>query len=187
MEEKTIKSRTIYQGKVVDLSVEEVILPNGRTTTREVVRHSGSVAIVPVVSDDEILLIQQYRKPVGEIILEIPAGRIEEGESLEECAKRELQEETGYDSFTLKKLTSLYPTPGYCNEVIHIFLAEGLRRGEGSCEEDEFIEQVILSRQEVVERIRKGEIRDSKTIVGVLLYIISVGTTDVTSGQAEIM
>jgi len=173
MEEKTISRKNIYQGKIIDLTVEEVILPGGRATTREIVKHSGSVAIVPLVDKDKILLIQQYRKPMEEVILEIPAGRIEKGESLEECARRELQEETGYRPSTLKRLTSLYPTPGYCDEVIHLFLAEELKKGEKNNQEDEFIKQVILNKQQVVKRIKEGQIRDGKTIAGVLLYIIS--------------
>jgi ADP-ribose pyrophosphatase len=173
MEEKTIESRQIYEGKIVNLRVDKVSSLNGKIKIREIVRHPGAAAIVPLMNDEDgderkvdVLLVEQYRKAVGKRLLEIPAGLLEEGESPEECARRELIEETGFQALQLDKLIQFYPSPGFSTEIIHIFKATSLdKMGEG--ESDLQVKFVSLS--ELLMKIRKGEIKDGKTVIGVLM------------------
>lgn len=171
MKEKTSKSELIYKGKILNLRLDKVILPNGREAKREIIEHSGSVAILPLIDKDKFLLVRQYRKPLEKTLLEIPAGRIEKGENLKECAKRELREETGYQSNDFKKLASVYLAPGYSSEIIHIFLARNLKKSKPNPDEDEFIKTVILNKKEVLDKIIDNKIKDSKTIVSILLFL----------------
>lgn len=164
MDEKTIKTTRIFSGKILNLRVDEVRLQNGRTSTREIVEHPGAVAILPVLKDGSVLLVKQYRKPIEEYLLEVPAGKLEVGEELLECAKRELEEETGYSAKDWKYLGYIYTTPGFSNEKIHLYLAENLEKTTQNTDEDEFIEVVKLPEKKVIEMISKGEITDSKTI-----------------------
>ncbi len=170
MKEKTLNSKLIYKGKILNLRLDKVVLPNGKEAKREIIEHSGSVAILPLICEDKFLLVQQYRKPIEKVLLEIPAGRIEKGENLKECAKRELEEETGYKASDFKKLASVYLAPGYSSEIIHIFLARNLKKSKSNPDEDEFIKTVILNKKEAFNKIISGEINDSKTIIGILLY-----------------
>ena len=167
MSEETIKSKQLYKGKVVQLRLDTVSLPNGRTKMREILVHPGAAAIVPALNG-KILLVEQSRTAVGRKTLEIPAGTLEEGESPEDCAKRELIEETGFQASQWDKLTAYYPSPGYSSEVIHIFKARGLE--EVSDTEAE-LPLHYLDLKEVQARIRAGEIMDSKTIIGVLMAL----------------
>lgn len=171
MKEKTLKSKLIYRGKILNLRVDKILLPNGMEAKREIIEHSGSVAILPLIGKDKFLLVQQYRKPIDKILLEIPAGRIERGEKFKECAQRELEEETGYKSSNFKKLATVYLAPGYSSEIIHIFLARNLNKSKSNPDNDEFIKTVILNKKEALNKIISGDINDSKTIVGILLYI----------------
>lgn len=171
MEEKTLDSKIIYEGKILNLRVDKVTLPNGRKTQREIVEHLGSVAILPLIGNNQILFVQQYRKPIEKILLEIPAGRVEKGESLEDCAKRELAEEIGYKAEHLEELASVYLAPGYSSEIIHIFQAKKLKKSRPNPDEDEIIKVVTLNKQEALDRIINGEIKDSKTIIAILLYL----------------
>ena len=168
-EEKTIESEQIYNGKVVQLRVDTVSLPDGRTKKREIVVHPGAAAIVALMNDGEdkeVLLVEQYRKAVESKTLEIPAGTLEEGESPEECARRELIEETGFQASKMDTLTEFYPSPGFSSEIIHIFKASGLREvSDGEAELP--IKFVRLS--ELLMKIRNGEIKDGKTVIGVLM------------------
>ena len=170
-EEKTIESEQIYNGKVVQLRVDTVSLPDGRTKKREIVVHPGAAAIVALVNEGEgegkeVLLVEQYRKAVESRTLEIPAGTLEEGESPEECARRELIEETGFQASKMDTLTEFYPSPGFSSEIIHIFKASGLREvSDGEAELP--IKFVRLS--ELLMKIRNGEIKDGKTVIGVLM------------------
>ncbi|MFH1548447.1 MAG: NUDIX hydrolase [Candidatus Omnitrophota bacterium] len=170
MEEKTFKSKLIYKGKILSLRLDDVILPNGKTTTREIVEHPGAVAILPLIDKDKFLLVKQFRTPIRKTLLEIPAGKIEKGENIKECAKRELIEETGYKTDNLKKLASVYLAPGYSSEIIHIFLAKNLKKSIANPDDDEVIQNVILERKEALNKIISGEINDSKTIIAVMLY-----------------
>ena len=170
MKEKTLASEIIYKGKILDLRIDKVILPNGKETTRAVVEHSGSVAILPVIDKNKFLLVKQFRQPIKDIMLEIPAGRIEKGENIEECAKRELAEETGYKTGDLKKLADVYLAPGYSSEMIHIFLAENLKKTTAKPDEDEILENAILEAKDAFNKVIRGQINDSKTIIAILLY-----------------
>ncbi len=164
-EEKTIKSEQIYKGKVVQLRVDTVSVPDGRTKKREIVVHPGAAAIVPLMNDGkEVLLVEQYRKAVESMTLEIPAGTLEEGESPEECAMRELIEETGFQASNLDKLVEFYPSPGFSSEIIHIFKASGLKKGS-----DAELPIRFVPLDELLTRIRRGEIKDGKTVIGVLM------------------
>ena len=168
-----ISSRLIHDGRVVHLSVDRVRFPDGREGELELIRHRGASAVVPLLGrledpDPEVVLIRQYRYATGGVIYEIPAGIPEDGESWEACARRELEEETGYRGADFKPLTSLFTTPGFTNEVIHFFLATGLTGGQIQRDEDEFIEVVSFPFSEALALIRKGEIRDGKSVSGLL-------------------
>ena len=168
-EEKTIESEQIYKGKVVQLRVDTVSLPDGRTKKREIVVHPGAAAIVALMNkgeEKEVLLVEQYRKAVESKTLEIPAGTLEEGESPEECARRELIEETGFQASKMDTLTEFYPSPGFSSEIIHILKASGLRK-VSDVEAELPIRFVRLS--ELLMKIRNGEIKDGKTVIGVLM------------------
>ncbi len=170
MEEKTLNSKSIYKGKIINLRIDEVVLPNGKKTTREIVEHCGAVAILPLIDKDNFLLVKQFRKPLEKMLLEIPAGKLEKGESVKRCAERELKEETGYGTKDLQKLTSVYLAPGYSSEVIHIFIAKNLKKGNSQPDADEFLENVIIEKKDALNKISSGEIKDSKTIIAILLY-----------------
>ena len=168
-----ISSRLIHDGRVVHLSVDRVRFPDGREGELELIRHRGASAVVPLLGrledpDPEVVLIRQYRYATSGVIYEIPAGIPEDGESWEACARRELEEETGYRGADFEPLTSLFTTPGFTNEVIHFFLATGLTGGQIQRDEDEFIEVVSLPFSEALALVRKGEIRDGKSVSGLL-------------------
>jgi ADP-ribose pyrophosphatase len=160
---------TLYNGKIFDVALEKVTLPNGVVKNREVVRHPGAAAMVPVLDDGNILLIKQYRHAVGQFVWEIPAGTLEPEEDPLACASRELVEETGYDAATFDKLTGIWPAPGYTDEHIHIFLASGLTKAEQNLEDDEVLEIQPTPLEKCLEMIMTGEIQDGKTIIGLLL------------------
>ncbi len=170
MDEKTVKSERIYEGKVINLRVDMVELPDRKYSKREIVEHSGAVGVLAITPDGKVILVKQFRKPVESVLLEIPAGRIETDEEPLNSAKRELVEETGYSSDKITKMLDFYTSPGFSNEVIHIYLAEELVEGEACPDEDEYIEVVYLSIEEAVEMVKNGEIKDSKTIVALLSY-----------------
>jgi len=168
-----LDSRRLYTGRVVRLDVDTVRFPDGSTGQLELIRHPGAAAIVPCASDPPgadptILLIRQYRYATGGQLWEIPAGTLDPGEDPEACARRELMEETGVTAARLQRLTSIWTTPGFTNEVIHLYLATGLTTGEPSRERDEFIEVVPQPLSRVLALIREGEIRDAKTVVAIL-------------------
>ncbi|PYP59812.1 MAG: ADP-ribose pyrophosphatase [Gemmatimonadetes bacterium] len=168
-----LDSRRIYTGRVVRLDVDTVRFPDGSTGQLELIRHPGAAAIVPCASDPPgadptILLIRQYRYATGGQLWEIPAGTLDPGEEPEACARRELLEETGVTAARLERLTSIWTTPGFTTEVIHLYLATGLTAGEPSRERDEFIEVVPQPLSRVLELIRDGAIVDAKTVVAIL-------------------
>lgn len=171
LEEKTISSQMIHKGKVVNLRVDSVELPNGNFSTREVVEHSGAVAVVPVTSSGEVIMVRQYRHPVGKILLEIPAGKLDPGESPDECVKRELLEETGMVAGRLKKLFSCYSSPGFSDEILHIYLADELYYQGQQLDEDEFVQVKKVPLKEAVTKICSGEIEDAKSIAGILATV----------------
>lgn len=168
-----IDSRVIHDGRVVHLSVDRVRFPDGREGELELIRHRGASAVVPFLGnlddpDPGLVLIYQYRYAAGGFVYEIPAGLPFDGESWEECARRELGEETGYVAETLQPLTRFLTTPGFTNEEIHLFQATGLRQGTVRRDEDEFMEVVELPFSRVLELVREGVIRDGKSLVGIL-------------------
>ncbi len=166
-----IESRRLYDGRLFKVVLERFKI-DGKVISREIVKHPGAAAILPILPDGRILLIRQYRHAVGETLVEIPAGTLEEGEEPEACAYRELEEETGYRAGRLRRLAALALAPGYSSEIIHIYLAEDLEEAQPHPEEDESITLLRLGLVEVVEMIRRGEIRDAKTVAAVLLYLL---------------
>lgn len=163
------KITNLYKGKIFDVVLEKVTLPNGAIKDREIVRHPGAAAMVPLLDDGKVVLIRQYRHAVGKFLWEIPAGTLEPGEEAVECARRELAEETGYEAARFDKLAEILPAPGYTDEHIHIFLASGLTPVEQSLEDDEVLQTLPAPFDTVLEMITKGEIQDAKTITGLLL------------------
>jgi ADP-ribose pyrophosphatase len=169
MSVKVHKVTNLYRGKIFDVALERVTLPNGAIKEREVVRHPGAAAMVPLLDDGEVVLIRQYRHAVGRFLWEIPAGTLERGESPMECARRELVEETGYEAANLEKLTEILPAPGYTDERIHIFLATGLMPAEQKLDDDEVLDLQPTAFDTALGMITEGEIQDAKTIIGLLL------------------
>lgn len=169
MHEKTIKREFVYTGRIINLRLDKVVLPDGRETLREVVEHPGAAAVVPVLPDGRVILVKQFRKPVEEVLLEIPAGKLEKGEDAESCVLRELEEETGFRAGKISKILEYFPSPGFSNECIHLFEACELQEGKKNLQQDELIEIVFLSVPEILKLIKNGKIKDSKTIIGMLI------------------
>ena len=168
--ETVVAREEIYNGKILHVQKWTVELPDGGTSFREVVLHRGAAAVVPVDGEGNVYMIRQYRCALGRLTLEIPAGKLDfDGEDRLLCAKRELKEETGFTARNWEKLTDLATTPGFTNELIGVYLATGLEKGEVSPDEDEFIDIVRLPFSEALRLVTEGSISDSKTIVGLLL------------------
>jgi ADP-ribose pyrophosphatase len=167
LEEKTIKSQTIYEGNIIRVQLDQVALPDGRTSQREIVKHPGAVAVVAITDEKKLVLVRQFRKPLEKTILEIPAGKLEPGEDPRACAFRELEEETGYRAEEMTPLVSFYTSPGFADEIMHLYVATGLHRGEARPDQDEFVELVELTLPEAWQRIADGEICDAKTVAAV--------------------
>ena len=163
--------RSIHRGKVGDFGIETVTLPNGVTVDLEILKHPGASAVVPLHSDGSITLIRQYRHAAGGMIYEAPAGKLEPGEDPRLCAERELTEETGLVAGKLTRLTTIHTTPGFTDEVIHLYVATELSEGPAHPEADEVIERCRFSKDEVLAMIRDGRITDGKTICAVFLAL----------------
>lgn len=170
-----VASRPVHDGRIVKLSIDTVRFPDGSTGELEMIRHSGAAAVLPVLgdphgADPQIVLIRQYRYAAGGYLLEVPAGRPDQpGEEWEICARRELEEETGMTARSLTRLTTIYTTPGFTDEQIHLFMATDLSTGKSALDQDEFVEPVTLAMSEALAKVRDGEITDAKTIC-TLLY-----------------
>ena len=175
-EEKTIETEEIYDGQVVKLRVDKVMLPNSQTSKREVITHQGGVAVIPVTKDNKILFVKQYRKPIESSLIEIPAGLIDAGEKPATTAVRELEEETGYTTKKLTFVTSFHPSPGYTDELIHIYYTDELEllKEPVPGDEDEFVEVIELTLKEAKEYVKQQRIHDAKTNYAVL-YLESIG------------
>ncbi|WP_174734083.1 NUDIX domain-containing protein [Mesobacillus harenae] len=169
LEEKTVKTEKIFSGKVISLQVDDVELPNGRISKREIVKHPGAVAVIPVTDDHKIVMVEQYRKALERTIIEIPAGKLEIGEKPEICALRELEEETGYESNELEWLLSFFTSPGFADEIIHLYIATGLSKKENpaSADEDEFVNVMEVTLTEAIQLIKDQKIFDAKTAYAV--------------------
>jgi ADP-ribose pyrophosphatase len=168
-----VSSRRIYTGRIINLDVDTVRFPNGSTGELEMIRHPGASAIVPCVSDlagpdPQVMLIKQYRYAAEEFIYEIPAGRLEDGEDPADCARRELREETGCSAEHVEPLFTMYTTPGFTDERIHLYLATGLTRGDTAHESDEFMSIEVMPFSRALELVRTGVIKDAKTALGLL-------------------
>lgn len=159
----------IYEGRVVRLYLETVQLPDGRTAQREVIRHSGAVAMVPLHDDGQVTLVRQYRLPAGQQLLEVPAGTLEPGEDPLACAVRELQEEVDLRPGRLTPLGGVFVAPGYTSEFIHLYLAMDLTPSSLEGDADEFVEAVRMPLNEALAMIERGEIQDAKTMTALLL------------------
>ena len=166
--EKPVKQDYIYKGKIVNLRVDDALLPNGTTAKREVVEHPGGVCVAALTDNNELMFVEQFRYPYFEVVLELPAGKLEYGEDPFEAGKRELREETGATASEYEDLGKLYPTPGYCGEIIHMYLAKNLSFGEQDLDSDEFLEVKKIPLEKAFRMVMNNEIRDSKTQVGIV-------------------
>lgn len=167
--EKKIDSKKVYQGSFLQIFEDAVRLPNGREASREYVKHPGATAVVAIANDGRIAMVRQYRYPVGKVTLEIPAGKLDAGEEPLVCAKRELKEETGYVAERWTKLTSLLTTPGFTDEVIHLYKADKMHFDQACPDEDEFIHMDLYTPEELRQMIADETIVDAKTIVALLM------------------
>lgn len=168
--EKTITTETIFAGKVIKVEVANIELPNGKTATREIVRHKGAVGILAITEENKIILVKQYRKALEQTIIEIPAGKLESGENPEDCALRELKEETGYIASNIDFIHKFYTSPGFADELIFLYEARNLIKGEACPDEDEFVEILELSLEEAENLITSGQISDAKTLVAIYYW-----------------
>ncbi len=169
LDEVTISTKPIFEGKIITLQVDTVRLPDGKTATREVVRHPGAVAVL-ALHDGKMLVVDQFRQPMGRCEVEIPAGKLEPGEDPMEAARRELEEETGYRCGDIKLLQSFYTSPGFADEIIHLYVTQDLEIGEMSPDEDEFLELSEITLEEAYLYIKEGRISDAKTIMAVYAW-----------------
>lgn len=169
LEEKQIKTERLYKGTLLGLRRDTVKLPNGKESTREVVEHPGAIAIVAITRDKELVLVRQFRKPTNEILLEIPAGVPKKNEAGEDCARRELEEETGFHAKKIRKVWEGYASPGYSDELIQFYLAEEMTHIKQKTDEDEFIEVDLVDIEVCVDMLKNGKIRDNKTMIGIMI------------------
>lgn len=166
--EKTLKSETVFKGRIITVKKDVALLPDGSQAGREYITHPGGVCVVPLTDENEILMVRQYRYPYSEVVLEIPAGKKDIGEDPFTTGKRELKEETGAIAQEYIDLGQLYPSPGYCGEIIWMYGAKGLDFGKVSPDEDEFLEVEKVPLDKALEMILSGEIKDAKTQAAIL-------------------
>lgn len=169
LEEEFIEKEIVFSGRMLRMDRDTVRLPNGVEATREVVRHPGAVGIIPF-KGDELILVRQYRYPIEQVTLEIPAGKLDSGEEPLVCAERELREETGYRG-TLEHIISIYTTPGFTNEVIHLYKATDLVWDPLQTDEDEFLNVEIVPWAKAKEMVLAGEFSDAKTMLAILMLL----------------
>ncbi|MGM0366194.1 MAG: NUDIX hydrolase [Actinomycetota bacterium] len=167
--EQRISSKKVFSGKILGLYFDQVRLPNGNTASREKVTHPGAVGIVPINRDREVYLVRQYRYPPDKILIEIPAGKLDEDEDPRDCAQRELKEEIGAEGGEIVNLANFYTTPGFCNELLRMYLATGFNMKANNLDEDEFLQVLKFNLDDAIAMIGKSEIRDAKTIIGLML------------------
>lgn len=168
LEEKMVSGETVFRGRIVNIRHDRVLLANGREANREVVKHPGGVTVLPLTAEGDVVMVRQYRYPFEEVLLEVPAGKLDPGEKPLDCARRELHEETGYSADRLTYLGAIYPSPGFCDEVLYLYLAQELHQGKACPDEDEIlaVDRVPLSR--LVDLIMEDRVRDAKTVAAVL-------------------
>lgn len=175
MEEKIIEEREKYVGRIIKVKEYNVVLSNGKKARREVVHHPGAVAILPISSDGSVYFVRQYRLPVKKVLLEIPAGKLDEGENPEECAIRELEEEIGYLPKRLRLIHTFYPSPGISDEILYLYEAYDLEKSNRNPDEDEFLEIITLKEDEIKKFLSAGNFEDSKTLIAVYYYLFLRG------------
>ena len=172
LEEVFISSQPVFSGNLLHVHVDTVRLPNGKTATREMADHQGAVAVVPVLPDGSIVFVKQYRHPMGTVMYEIPAGKIDPGEEPDHCVRRELSEETGYEADTWEYLGPIATTPGFTNEVIHLYAAKGLHKHQQHTDADEFISVEAVPVEKLRPMAEEGLLFDSKTLAALgLMYM----------------
>ncbi len=164
---KVIGSKQVYKGQILAIRVDDLRMPSGNVVEREVVTHGGAVGIIPVTAGKKIILVNQYRHPVAKMLLEIPAGKLDPGETPEECAGRELIEETGWAPGRLTKLATFFTTPGYSNERFHLFAAEDLIAETAAEPEEEIVGMMEVTLAEAIQMVEDGRIEDGKTIAAI--------------------
>lgn len=164
MAEKLLESQQIFKGKILTVKIDQVLLQNGHKSTREVVFHPGAVAVLPILANGDLILVKQFRYPVGVELLEVPAGKLDENESPKECALRELEEETGYRAQRIEYVGYIFTTPGFSNEKIYLYVAKDLIKTVQNLDQDELLKVEILRPQEVLTKCLNGEIIDAKTL-----------------------
>lgn len=167
--EKTLTSEQVYEGKIVNIRMDSVELVNGKTSFREVVEHAGGVVILAVDDNNRAYMVRQFRYPIGRAMLEVPAGKLEKGEDPLEGAIRELREETGLTAEKLIYFGGTYPSPGFCDEQLHIYLALGLTHGEACPDEDEFLNLEVVDLDELVQMVMSGKLLDGKSINAIFI------------------
>ena len=168
LHEKILSEEPAYRGKILDIRNVEVELPNGRRSSRDIVRHPGAAAVVALTETGKIVLVRQYRTAIDRVTVEIPAGKLDPGEDPLECAKRELHEETGFKPGRIRFLTSIVTTCGFCDEIIHIYLATHLEFDAPNPDDDEFLNVDVVPLSELIDAVLDGKIEDAKTVVGAL-------------------
>lgn len=168
LNEQPLSADYKYRGRIINLRVDTALLPNGSSATREVVEHPGGVCVAALTGDGCLLFVRQFRYPYQKVLLELPAGKLDPGEDPLEAGKRELREETGAEAARYESLGELYPSPGYCGEIIHLYAATGLTFGQMSPDEDEFLEVEKIPLEEAARMVLDNEIPDAKTQAAVL-------------------
>ena len=171
--EKTVEKNYVYEGRIINVRCDKAELHNGNPCTREVVEHNGGVSVAALTENDELIFVRQFRYPYMEVVLELPAGKLEKGEDPFEAGKRELEEETGYKAEKLISYGQMYPTCGYSNEIIYLYVAEDICKTNRHLDEDEFIDVEFVELEKVVEMINKGVIKDAKTICLISKYLLA--------------
>ena len=175
LEEKTLSENVMFEGRIFTVRKDEVELPNGHKSVREVAYHNGGVCVAPFTADNELIMVRQFRYPYREVILELPAGKLEKDEDPYDAGMRELEEETGFVTDKMKSLGKFYPTPGYCSEIIHLYYADNLEFRKQRLDEDEFLNVERIKLEDAVRMVMNGEIKDGKTQTIVLKLALIKG------------
>lgn len=172
--ETLIQSKTLFEGKIISLLLDTVRLPNGKEASREVIRHNGAACILAITPDNKVILVKQFRHPTGEILLEIPAGKLDKiDENPKEAALRELAEETPYTAKSATLLYSFYSAPGFCDEKLHLFLAHDVaKNSQLTTDEDEFIQEILMTKEEVIFALKNQQIQDAKTLIALQAWLL---------------
>jgi ADP-ribose pyrophosphatase len=174
--EETISTKPVFQGRMISLQVDTVRLPDGGTATREIVKHPGAVAVLALTEEGKMLVVEQFRKPLERMQVEIPAGKLEPGEDPLDAAGRELEEETGYRAVNLRHLHSFASSPGFAEEVVHLYYADELRKGEVHLDDEEFLTCEAITLEQAWQYIRESRICDAKTLLAVYIWQLQAAT-----------